>query len=97
MLSLLVNIPLSQYQHNNKTTGFENVPGIIGIGVAFPPLVKAISGEIEYAVGVGKFWTTASNPAVLEFWRTNTAYFSEGTEAHDYQNSFSTSLLMSKL
>jgi hypothetical protein len=66
-------LPLSQLSHNNKTTAFEDVKGLFGIGVAFPLEVKAISGELEPAVGVGKFWSTVSDPHVLELWDKNPA------------------------
>jgi thioredoxin reductase len=66
-------LPLSRLSHNNKTTAFHDVKGLFGIGVAFPLEVKAISGEIESAVGVGKFWSTVSDPEVLEIWEKNPA------------------------
>lgn len=68
--TLLVNgQPLSSLSHNNKTTEFHAIPGLFGIGIAFPQQVQAISGEIEYAVGVGKFWTTISHPQIMQIWR----------------------------
>ena len=69
--TLLVNdYPISQLIHNNKTTEFEQINGLFGIGIAFPQVVKAISGEEEPAVGVEKFWNTCSNLTVLDIWRT---------------------------
>jgi thioredoxin reductase len=65
--------PLSQFPHNNKTTEFHGVKGLFGIGVAFPQEVKAISGEVESAVGIGKFWSTATDPKVIKTWQTNSA------------------------
>lgn len=62
------NIPLSEYQHDSKTTEIIGVNGVFGIGIAFPEKKQAISGEIEFAVGVGKFWDTASNPDILNTW-----------------------------
>ena len=67
--------PLASLVHNNKTTEFKDVKGLFGIGVGFPLEVKAISGEVEPAVGVGKFWATANKSDVLERWKNNTANF----------------------
>jgi thioredoxin reductase len=75
-------LPLSTLSHNNKTTAFQGVKGLFGIGVAFPLEVKAISGEVESAVGVGKFWSTVSDPEVLEFWDKNPAESDADSEAH---------------
>lgn len=47
--------PLSEFKHNRSTTAFDEIHGLYGIGIAFPQTVKAISGEIEPAVGVEKF------------------------------------------
>jgi thioredoxin reductase len=65
--------PLSHYTHHNKTTEFLGVKGLFGIGVAFPQEIKAISGEVESAVGVGKFWSTVNHPTVKETWDKNHA------------------------
>lgn len=68
--TLLVNdLPISELIHNNTTTAFENIKGLFGIGIAFPQVVKAISGKEEPAVGVEKFWNTSSNLMVLDSWR----------------------------
>jgi thioredoxin reductase len=67
------NMPLSTLTHNNKTTEFKEVKGLFGIGIAYPQEVKSISGEIEPAVGVGKFWATANNPNVIEIWKESYA------------------------
>lgn len=70
--TLLVNhLPLSQLEHDNKTSQFKPIKGLYGIGSAFPQEIKAISGEIEPAVGVGKFWTTLSDPNLLKCWQEN--------------------------
>lgn len=69
---ILVNgKPIVELEHDNKTTAFKNFKGLFGIGIAFPQEVISPSGETEFAVGVGKFWTTVSNPALLELWKTN--------------------------
>ncbi len=69
--------PLSEFGYDSKSSQMSDacgkpLEGIFGIGVAYPPKVKAISGEEEFAVGVSKFWPNVS-PAVLEIWQTNTA------------------------
>jgi hypothetical protein len=66
-------LPLSEFKHDKITTQMmgkdgKHIPGIFGIGVAFPLEVKAISGEIEPAVGVGKFWGNM-NDRILAQWR----------------------------
>ncbi len=71
------NIPLSRFRHNNKTTEFCGIKGLFGIGVAIPQEVTAISGEVESAVGVGKFWSTANNPLILNIWKENHAHRQE--------------------
>jgi hypothetical protein len=60
--------PLSSLIHNAHTTEFVNKRGLFGIGIAFPQEVTAISGEVEFAVGVGKFMTTMKNPLILKIW-----------------------------
>lgn len=66
---LINNHPISDFKHNNKTTQFEGINGLFGIGIAFPQVVKSISGEEEPAVGVEKFWNTTSNQSVLDTWQ----------------------------
>lgn len=60
---------VTELKHNNKTTAFEDINGLFGIGIAFPQWVKSISGEEEPAVGVEKFWNTTSNQMVLDTWQ----------------------------
>lgn len=72
-------LPLSKFKHDKHTTQImtadgKPVSGLFGIGVAFPPEVKAISGEIEAAVGVGKFWTYI-NDKVLKQWELSIAVY----------------------
>ncbi|MBJ6915474.1 hypothetical protein JG636_18805, partial [Vibrio cholerae] len=45
------------------------IPGLFGIGIAFPQTVKTIDGEDEAAVGVEKFWNTTSNVMVQNVWQ----------------------------
>lgn len=66
---LINNRPITDFKHNNKTTQFEGINGLFGIGIAFPQVVKSISGEEEAAVGVEKFWNTTSNQMVLDTWQ----------------------------
>ncbi len=61
--------PLSKFSYDNETTKFTGVNGLFGIGIAFPQVVTAISGEIELAVGYGKFWETVNNPRVIASWQ----------------------------
>lgn len=70
---LVDNTPASRLIHDNKTTVFNGIKGLFGIGVAFPQTITALSGEVEFAVGVEKFWSTASNPSVLDIWQRNPA------------------------
>lgn len=68
--SLLINKrPLSEYTYDTKTSEFHAVSGLFGVGIAFPQKVKAISGEVEFSVGVRKFWVTVNSAEVLEAWR----------------------------
>lgn len=67
------NLPLSKLSHNNKTTEFNEVKGLYGIGIGFPSRVVAISGETEFAVGVKKFWSTVNNPMVVNIWKKEPA------------------------
>lgn len=66
------NLPLSDFSYDTHTTQIldpkgEAIPGIFGIGIAYPPLVKAITGEVEFSVGVEKFWINISD-SVLADW-----------------------------
>ncbi len=63
------NKPLMHLKHNHQTTEFYDMPGLYGIGIAFPQELNALSGEIEFAVGYGKFWTTVSNKDILVSWK----------------------------
>lgn len=70
-------LPLSEFMYDKHTTqmiGVDErlVSGVFGIGVAFPPEVKSISGELEFAVGVGKFWASLDN-RILKEWKDNPA------------------------
>jgi hypothetical protein len=72
--SLTINDqPLSAFNYDYKTSQMQYpdghaIPGVFGIGVAFPKQIQAISGELEFAVGVGKFWTSLSED-ILHQWR----------------------------
>lgn len=71
--SLPINgLPLATFKYDKHSTQImyadeQPVAGIFGIGVAFPLEVKSISGEIEFAVGVGKFWGSISD-RILQEW-----------------------------
>lgn len=65
--SVTVNgLSVSELKHNSYTTEFSEIPGLFGIGIAFPQQKKAVSGEIEFAVGVSKFWNTVCDPQIIE-------------------------------
>lgn len=74
--SLTINgLPLSAFTHNKQTTQLINsqaqsMPGIFGIGIAFPLEVQSLSGEIESAVGIKKFWTSI-NDRILVKWKNS--------------------------
>lgn len=76
--SLQINdLPLAAFKHNRQTTQILNangqaVSGVFGIGVAFPLAVQTITGELESAVGVGKFWF-GFNDKVLTEWKNHPA------------------------
>lgn len=59
---------LSTYSYNPYTSEINNTNNLFGIGIAFPEKVTAHSGEVEFAVGVGKFWSTAHRDAILKCW-----------------------------
>jgi hypothetical protein len=67
-------LPLSAFKHDEYTTQMMRqdgrvLPGIFGIGIAFPLKVTALSGEVEFSVGVTKFWTNLSDK-VLAGWKS---------------------------
>lgn len=70
---LLINgRPLSTYQHDASHSqlyaGDKNyLPGIFGIGIAFPKQVMSPFGEWEFAVGIRKFWASLDE-VVLKQW-----------------------------
>lgn len=74
--SLTINgICLKEFTHHKHTTQILGpqdlvIPGMFGIGVAFPPEVTAKSGEVEFAVGVGKFWEHI-NDNILKIWENS--------------------------
>lgn len=68
-------LSLAHFKYDKQSTRIIHpnghpVSGLFGIGIAFPPEVKAISGEIEYAVGVGKFWDSL-NDGILSEWNNS--------------------------
>lgn len=52
--------PLSTFSHNGETMAFNEIKHLNGAGIAFPQKITAYSGEVEFAVGVEKFWSTAN-------------------------------------
>lgn len=69
--------PLADLKYNKYSTQITRadgrpIPGVFGVGVAFPLEVKALSGEVESAVGVGKFWASISDTILAE-WKKNPA------------------------
>ena len=83
--SLQINgLPLTEFKHDRHSTQMQRadgkpVSGMFGIGVAFPPEVKAISGEVEAAVGVGKFWACINDKIFLEWKNHPTDHFFRST------------------
>ncbi|MCA0402450.1 MAG: FAD-dependent oxidoreductase [Proteobacteria bacterium] len=72
------NLPISEIQHDNRTTQLQYnkgkfIPGLFGLGIAFPLEVTAFSGEVELAVGVEKFWSNI-NDKILREWENNPAF-----------------------
>ncbi|MBP9723148.1 MAG: FAD-dependent oxidoreductase [Gammaproteobacteria bacterium] len=65
---LINNCPLDQFTYNNQTTEFHQINNLFGIGIGFPLQVTAPDGEVEFAVGYGKFWNAVNNPQVLKAW-----------------------------
>jgi hypothetical protein len=65
--------------YNTRTTAFDTIPGLFGVGIAFPKQVDSPEG-VEYAIGVGKFWKIANDEAVLQLWNENTAPISRLSE-----------------
>ena len=74
--------PLSSYSHDPSTSAIlplnnnggqddGSTSGLFGIGIAFPKRVVSPSGEEEFAVGVGKFWSTVDD-RLVEFWKKST-------------------------
>lgn len=75
--SLRINgLDLAKFSYDKYSTQMlidgRPVPGVFGIGAAFPLEVTAISGEVEFAVGVGKFWSCIDDK-ILKIWRENFA------------------------
>ena len=72
--TLTINgIPLSRFKYDSQTTQMISpegkiIPGVFGIGIAYPRQVKAPSGEIEFAVGVEKFWVSIDDN-ILMYWK----------------------------
>lgn len=50
------DLPLNSFNYNPETMEFNEFKNLKGRGIAFPQKVTAPSGEIEFAVGVEKFW-----------------------------------------
>lgn len=61
--------PVNQYHYDKQTTRFFGLPGLYGLGIAFPQSVQSPSGEVEYAVGYSKFWATVNQTQVIESWQ----------------------------
>ncbi|MDR3492358.1 MAG: FAD-dependent oxidoreductase [Gammaproteobacteria bacterium] len=64
------NNPITDMTYNKLTLEFD-IPMLYGIGIAFPQELKAISGEVESAVGYGKFWTSVNDKNILDAWKKN--------------------------
>ena len=69
--------PLAKFSHDSTSSAILSsssaspaLKGVFGIGIAFPKHVTAPSGESEFAVGVGKFWSTIDDK-MLDFWQCN--------------------------
>ncbi len=75
---LLINgQPLSAFEYDTTHSQFMTqektyLPGIFGIGIAFPKQVQSPFGEWEFAVGVRKFWVSLDK-LVLKRWATEAA------------------------
>ena len=78
--SLKINdLSLSTFHYDKQSTRIMHangtpIPGVFGMGVAFPLEVKALSGEIELGVGVGKFWANIDEK-ILSVWEKHPADF----------------------
>ena len=72
--SLLINgNRLSTYQHDTASSqmfsGDKNyLPGLFGMGIAFPKQVLSAFGDWEFAVGIRKFWASLDD-VVLKRWQ----------------------------
>lgn len=75
---LLINgQPLSAFEYDTTHSQFMTrekayLPGVFGIGIAFPKQVQSPFGEWEFAVGVRKFWVSMDE-LVLKRWATEAA------------------------
>lgn len=67
---------LSTFFHNKETLQFEGMEKLRGIGIAYPKRVKAPSGEVELAVGIGKFWSTSNGFQPSFFLENSSTFFS---------------------
>lgn len=70
-------LPLSAFRHDEQTTQMMRqdgrvLPGIFGIGIAYPSKITAPSGEVEFSVGVTKFWPNL-NEKVLTIWKSTSS------------------------
>jgi thioredoxin reductase len=61
--------PLSSYHYNATNLTLDGFARLSGLGIAFPPKIIGHEGETEYAVGVGKFWTTVNDSNVIDAWQ----------------------------
>lgn len=59
---------LSHYIYDKNTLKLVGLSNVFGVGIAFPQAIIGYEGEQEVAVGVGKFWATVNDSAVIGLW-----------------------------
>lgn len=62
---------LAEFTYDAQSLKIDTLTRVSGLGIAFPQKVQGVEGELEFSVGIGKFWTTVNQKAVYGVWMQN--------------------------